>query len=303
MIAFVFSGGGSRGAMEAGGVKALYEHGIQPDIVVGSSAGAMNAAFLAIDPTVDGAGRLCGIWRDLRTKDIVPGTVLSKFWRVVKGMPSIVTGDALRAFVQQHIPTDKQTFGKLSGVKLYITAANLQSSTLYLYGDVGSASIVDAVMASSAFPGVFPPVQVGTWQYVDGGLILNVPISVAIDKGATEVYALDVAYTGGTYAPAKDLLTVLFRVVSIALHQDLLAELKYAAQVPGVKTHHVIIQGVPQAGDFDFDHGAEMVDAGYAAVDRYLASLPAGGMGAYPPPAAPAVPAPVPPGAQVWTHP
>lgn len=302
MIAFVFSGGGSRGAMEAGGVKALYEHGIRPDMVVGSSAGAMNAAFLAIDPTPEGVDRLCGIWRDLRSRDIVPGNAISKFWRVIRGRPSIVTGDALRTFVEQHIPADKQTFGQLSGLKLYITAANLQTSTLYLYGEDKNASIVDAVMASSAFPGVFPPVQISGWQYVDGGLILNVPISIAIDKGATAVYALDVAYTGGIYGPAKDLLTVLFRVVSVALHQDLLAELKYAAQVPGVRTHHIIIRGVPQAGDFDFDHGAEMIEAGYDAVKRYLVSLPPGGLGTYTLPELPAVEAaPPPPGAEVWT--
>ena len=304
MIAFVFSGGGSRGAMEAGGIKALYERGIRPDLVVGSSAGAMNAAFLAIDPTDEGVERLCGIWRDLRTREVVPGNILSKVWRVVRGRPSIVAGDALRTFVEQHIPTGKQTFGSLAGIKLYITAANLQTSTLYLYGEDRSAAIADAVMASSAFPGVFPPVQIGGWQYVDGGLILNVPISVAIDKGATKVYALDVAYTGGVYGPAKDLLTVLFRVVSVALHQDLLAELKYATQVPGGQVHHVVIQGVPEAGDFDFDHGAEMVQAGYDAVKRYLVGLPPGALETYALPAAPAVrPAPPPPGAEVWTPP
>ena len=169
MVAFVFGGGGSRGAMEAGGVKALHERGIRPDIVVGSSAGAMNAAFLAIDPTAEGVERLCGIWRDLRTRRAAPGTFLSKIWRVARGKPSIVAGDALRAFVDQNIPAEKQTFGQLSAVKLYITAANLQTSTLYLYGEDWRASLADAVMASSAFPGVFPPVQIGGWQYVDGG--------------------------------------------------------------------------------------------------------------------------------------
>ena len=234
----------------------------------------------------------------------MPGTILSKVWRVVRGKPSIVAGDALRAFVDQNIPGDKQTFGQLSGVKLYITTANLQTSTLYLYGEDGRASLADAVMASSAFPGVFPPVQIGGWQYVDGGLILNVPISVAIDKGATEVYALDVAYTGGTYGPAKDLLTVLFRVVSVALHQDLLAELKYATQLPGVKAHHILIPGVPEAGDFDFDHGGEMIAAGYDAVKRYLVGVPPGAPETYVLPTAPAFePAPPPPVAEIWTPP
>ena len=115
---------------------------------------------------------------------------------------------------------------------------------------------------------------------------------------------MDVAYTGGTYGPAKDLLTVLFRVVSVALHQDLLAELKYATQVPGVKVHHIIIRGVPEAGDFGFDHGVEMVAAGYDAVKRYLVSLPPGALETYVLPASPAVePAPPPPGAEVWAPP
>jgi NTE family protein len=157
MVAFVFSGGGSRGGMEAGGVKALYERGIRPEIVVGSSAGAMNAAFLAIDPTAEGVERLCGIWRDLRTRRVVPGTILSKIWRVARGKPSIVAGDALRAFVDRNIPADKQTFGQLSAVKLYITAANLQTSTLYLYGEDGRASLADAVWPALLFPASFRP--------------------------------------------------------------------------------------------------------------------------------------------------
>jgi len=89
--------------MEAGGVKALYERGIHPDIVVGSSAGAMNAAFLAIDSTADGVERLCGIWRGLRTRQVVPGTILSKVWRLIRSKPSIVAGDALRAFVEKNV--------------------------------------------------------------------------------------------------------------------------------------------------------------------------------------------------------
>lgn len=302
MIAFVFSGGGSRGAMEAGGVKALYEAGLRPDIVVGSSAGAMNAAFLATDPSPEGVDRLCDIWRTLRSREVVPGNLLTKVWRVIRGRPAIFAQEPLRAFLARHIPPGIKTFGDLpAGVRLYVTAANLQTGDLYLFGEDPGASLLEAVLASAAFPGGFPPVEYGPWQYTDGGLIANVPISVAIDEGAREVYALDVAYTGGIYGPVRDLVSVLLRVVSIALHQDLLDELAYAAQQPGVKVHHIIIQGVPEAGDFNFDHGAEMVQMGYERVRRYLSGLTVEA------PAATEVtlptPVPPPPGARLWVPP
>ena len=301
MIAFVFSGGGSRGAMEAGGIKALYEAGIHPDLVVGSSAGAMNAAFLATDPSPGGADRLCDIWRGVRNQEVIPGGLAAKAWRVATGKPSIFAGEPLRAFVQKNIPPAIKTFGDLpANVKLYITAANLQTSALYLFGEDASALLLDAVLASSAFPGGFPPVQYGPWQYTDGGVISNVPVSVAIDKGATTIYALDVAYTGGVYGPVQDLITVMLRVVSIMLHQDLLNELKYAAQQPGVTVHHIVVDGVPQASDFDFDHGPEMVDVGYTKVKRYLESLTTDTPLSHAPVM---LPAPPPPGARLWVPP
>lgn len=302
MIAFVLSGGGSRGAMEAGGIKALYEAGIRPDIIVGSSAGALNAAFLAADPSRGGVERLCGIWQDLKSRDVVPGNLLTKAWRLLSGKPSIFAQEPLRAFVQKHIPPGVETFGDLDpDIKLYVTAASLQTSNLYLFGEDASASLLDAVLASSAFPGGFPPVQYGRWQYTDGGVISNVPISLAIDKGATTVYALDVAYTGGLYGPAKDIVGVLLRVASIMLYQDLLDELEHAARQPDIQVHHIIIRGVPEASDFNFDHGEEMVDVGHRTVRRYLAGQMADS------PAGP-VPesttsAPPPPGARLWVPP
>jgi NTE family protein len=304
MIAFVFSGGGSRGAMEAGGVKALYEAGIRPDIVVGSSAGAMNAAFLAIDPSAGAAERLCDIWRGVSNREVVPGGLLTKAWRLLRREPSIFAQEPLRAFLEKNIPSEMRTFGDLpSGIGLYVTAANLQTSALYLFGENASASLLEAVLASSAFPGGFPPVQHGPWQYTDGGVIANVPIRVAIEKGAKTIYALDVAFTGGVYGPAKDILSVLLRVASIMLYQDLQHELAYAAQLPGVTVHHIIIRGVPQASDFDFDHGAEMVEVGYKQVKRYLSNLATGALDFGPEVPEAVEPAPPPPGARLWVPP
>jgi NTE family protein len=172
---------------------------------------------------------------------------------------------------------------------------------LYLFGEDGGASILDAVLASSAFPGGFPPVQHGRWQYTDGGVIANVPVSVAIAKGATTIYALDVAYTGGVYGQVSNVVDVFLRVASIMLYQDLQTELAHAARQPGVTLHHIIIKGVPRASDFDFDHGPEMVDVGYARVQRYVdREAIEGGLELAPGAEEPEAVAPPPPGARLW---
>ena len=304
MIAFVFSGGGSRGAMEAGGIKALYEAGIRPDMVVGSSAGAMNAAFLAIDPSSGAAERLCNIWRGVTNNDVIPGSLARKGWRLIRRKPSVFAQEPLRAFIDDQIPPQVKTFGDLPpGIRLYVTAANLQTSSLYLFGEDPSAPLVDAVLASSAFPGGFPPVEHGRWQYTDGGVIANVPISVAIEMGAKTIYALNVAYAGGTFGPAKDIVSVLLRVVGIVLYQDLQRELAYAAQFPDVKVHHIVIRGVPQASDFDFDHGAEMVEVGYKRVKGYLDRQAGGAVEFGLADSGDPKPAPPPPGARLWDPP
>jgi len=287
--------------MEAGGVKALYEAGIRPDIVVGSSAGAMNAAFLAIDPSVDAPERLCSIWQGVTNREVIPGGLLAKAWRLLRREPSIFAQEPLRAFLEKNIPPEIRTFGDLPpGIELYVTAANLQTSALYLFGEDDSASLLDAVLASSAFPGGFPPVQHGRWQYTDGGVIANVPIRVAIEKGAKTIYALDVAFTGGVYGPAKDIFSVLLRVASIMLYHDLQHELTYAEQQPEVAVHHIIIRGVSQASDFDFDHGAEMVEVGYTQVKRYLSDLATGAVDFAVEAPEETEPAPPPPGARLW---
>ena len=71
-------------------MKALYDAGIRPDMVVGSSAGAMNATFLAADPSEEGAARLCDIWRRVSNQDVVPGNVVNKALRLLRGKPSIL---------------------------------------------------------------------------------------------------------------------------------------------------------------------------------------------------------------------
>src|SRR6266568_4412670 len=104
MIGLVLSGGGNRGALEAGALIALFEHGVKPDILVGTSAGAMNSAFLATDPTFEGARKLGDLWRSVKRDDVFPGSVLSYAWRFISGADSLSPNDNLRKFVTARLP-------------------------------------------------------------------------------------------------------------------------------------------------------------------------------------------------------
>jgi NTE family protein len=101
--AFVFAGGGSFGAIQVGMMASLARRGITADMVVGSSVGALNGAFYASDPTIDGVERLANIWRGLRRQDVFPftwRTLLSFLWR----RDFLIPHDGVRKLVDDHIP-------------------------------------------------------------------------------------------------------------------------------------------------------------------------------------------------------
>ncbi len=195
MIAFVMSGGGNRGALEAGALLELLEAGIKPEMLVGTSAGALNAAFLATNPTLEGARKLADLWTHGRKEDFFPSGWFGMIWRLIRGQ-SLFSSDGLRRMAERYIPPDKRHFRDLQGIRLYTTAANLNTGKLYVWGDQSDASIIDAAVASAAHPLAFPPLKYQDYQLVDGGVVANVPIGLAVEKGATEIYVLNVGYSG-----------------------------------------------------------------------------------------------------------
>lgn len=272
MIAIVLSGGGNRGAIEAGALQALFAHGIQPGILVGSSAGALNAAFVALDPTPAGTDRLADLWRSLRRRDVFRGNPATMALRLLLGYDSLFSSRALHRLVESHLPPGVTTFGDLpEGVQLYVTASNLNTGTLYLYGEDPSASLAEAVLASAAHPIVFEPVEANGQQYVDGGAMSNVPIEIAIEKGATTIYAINVGYGGEPRPNITNLPNIISRTISVMLHQHLLDDLEAAAEMPGVALHHIHISAFQGTQMWDFSHSAEMIAAGYRATEEYLA--------------------------------
>ena len=292
MIAFVMSGAGNRGALEAGALLALLEAGIQPEMLVGTSSGALNAAFLATNPTLAGAKRLASIWRRAQTADFFPGGTVSALLRLVQGQ-SLFPNENLRRFAETHLPARKRLFGRLP-IKLYITAANLNTGQLYLWGDDPNASVGDAAIASAALPLAFPPVKFQNYQLVDGGVVANVPIGIAVEKGATELYVLNVTDGLREVPEQTTVVDQLGRCFDLLFNQPFLLDLKYVKQMPNVTVHLIHLTGFTGWAMWDLSKSSEMIKVGRKTAHDFLTRRQIG-----PPPPAPYEPPP--PGASDYT--
>jgi NTE family protein len=183
--AFVLSGGGSLGALQAGMLRALYEHGAAPDLLVGTSAGALNAAFIASRPQTVATSRALGrVWSDLRRDDLFPVSP----WMLLGGLlgrrDHLVPARALRELVQRHLEFEDLADAP---IPLHVIAFDVEHGREVRLSE-GSA--LDAINGAAAVPGVLAPVPFGDRRLIDGGVVNNTPISHAVELGAERVYVL-----------------------------------------------------------------------------------------------------------------
>lgn len=268
MRAFVFSGGGNRGAMEAGAAAELIAAGVLPDMVIGSSAGALNAAYLAAyGPAA--AEVLAQLWAGEAAKHLLPFNVLSVGARLAQGK-SMFDVAPIETFLRTHLPEDV-TFGELT-IPCYVTATDLSSGTLYLYGTDKTAPVADAVLASAAHPLLFEPVPFSGGLLVDGGVVMNAPLGVALDMGAHEVYLINASYGGAKVEITPHLIPVLFRSLDVAFYQPLARAVRDVAARSGVTLHHLQLPA-DDLQVWDMAHGAELVETGRAYARAYVAGV------------------------------
>jgi len=185
--ALVLSGGGVLGALQAGFLRRLFRTGYRPSMIVGTSAGAVNGALLAFHPDADGADELAEIWRRLRDCSLFLFNPLRAAYQFLSQRLSVANSDLLRELIERHAPADD--FGATK-IPLYITTTNLTRGHKEVFHE---GRISRAVMASTALPGLFCPVEIGGDMHVDGGVLANLDLETALDLGATEVLAVDLS--------------------------------------------------------------------------------------------------------------
>lgn len=262
--AFVFSGGGSLGAVEVGMLLALAEAGIAPDLVVGTSVGAINAGWVADHPDADGAERLAGIWRGIRRSDVFPTRLLTGFLGFIGRRDSLLTGAGLRRLVETNMSSDRI---EATSVPLHVVAADITTGMEVV---LSSGPTVEVLAASAAIPGVFPPVEVGHRMLVDGGVLNNTPVSCAVDEGATEIYVLPTGYACALSRPPRAALEVAIHAVTLMIHQRLASDvLAYQERV----SLHVAPPLCPlDVSPIDFSRTGELIDRAHASTARWLTS-------------------------------
>lgn len=220
-VAFVLSGGASLGAIQAGMLRALYERGINPDVIVGTSAGAMNGAFIASRPqTVATADALAAVWRDLKRGQVFPLNPITGLLGFVGARDHLVPASGLRRLIARHI--EHETLEELP-IPLHVVAADL------LTGEelrLSHGPIVDAVLASVAIPGVVAPVRLEDRSLMDGGVANNTPISHAVELDATKIYVLPTGHACALTEPPRGSLGVALHAISLLTQRRLIDDIQ-----------------------------------------------------------------------------
>ena len=186
MIAFVLGGGGHLGAHEVGMLRALLERGIVPDVVLGTSIGAINGAAVAADPTQDGIARLAEMWTGFERSDAFGGSIIGRVATLARTRTHLHDNAGLRTLIEAALPV-----ARIEDLALpfQCVAASIESASEKWF-DRGP--LVDAILASSAVPGLLPPVEIGGEHFLDGGIVNSIPVGRAAALGATTIYVLHV---------------------------------------------------------------------------------------------------------------
>ncbi len=187
-LAWVLGGGGLRGAAEVGMAKALAAKGIQPDLIVGASVGSINGAVLASAPIEESTAQLAQMWETMAVSAVFNESLFSRAKNLINHWTHLHSNEPLRHLIDEWVPYSRI---EDSFTAFQCVAACIESSAEHWFTE---GSVQEAVLASSALPGVLPPVEVAGRHYIDGGVVNSIPVSRAIQLGADEIYVLHVGH-------------------------------------------------------------------------------------------------------------
>jgi len=248
---FVMAGGGSLGAVEVGMLRALPDRGIAPDFVVGASAGAINGAFFASEPTPHGVDRLTEIWCGLRRRDLFPFRFANLFG-LLSGRDHVCGNDGLRRLLQRYL---RYRTLEEAAIPIHVVASDLVSGDEVL---LSAGPAVEAVLASAAIPGVFPPVEIAGRLLVDGGVANNTPISSAIRLGATRVFVLPTGFACALRQVPSNAIARAMHALDLLVVRQLLNDIeryRHAVEL------HVVPSLCPlDTSPYDYSASASLID-------------------------------------------
>jgi NTE family protein len=263
--AIVLGGGGVLGATQVGMLRALLETGFQPDLVVGTSVGALNGAAIAANPTTAGVDVVADLWGSLSEEGLFNENVLARASTLARYRTHLYSPTPLRRLLLSHLPA---TFEDLM-LPFQCVAASIERAVAHWFS---AGSLTDAVMASCAVPGLLPPVVIDGEHFLDGGLVHSIPIGRALALGATEIYVLHVGRIEQTLAAPRSLWDVCLTSFEVARRHRFVEEM--ASLPPDVRVH-VLPSGEEKMPlmSIRYRHAkavAGRIERGYQAAAEYL---------------------------------
>ena len=249
------SGGASLGSIQAGMLQALYERGIWPDVIVGTSVGAINGAYVASRPqTRATADALAEVWRGVRRPEVFPFNPLTALLGVA-GRNYVVGNGALTRLIEEQLEFERL---EEAPIPLHLIAVDLFSGR---ERRLSTGPALEAILASASIPGVFPPVDWEDTELIDGGVANNTPISHAVELECERIYVLPTATSCPLPSEPHGALAMAVHAMSLLVHQRLAEDIEKfrdAAQL-------VVLPAPCPAGiqPTDFSHADELITRGY----------------------------------------
>jgi NTE family protein len=258
--AFVLSGGGNQGVSQVGMLRAMLERGIQPDVVIGTSAGALNGAAIATDPTLAGVEALADVWLSIRSGEVFPGNKLARAWNVLRRDDHLFTNEGLLAVITRAHAAP--TFGEMA-VPLRVIATDLDTGEEVV---LAAGAVEPALLASTALPGLLPPIEHDGRLLVDGAVTNSVPFWHALSGPIDRIYVFNVTGALATRR-LRSPLDVAVRAFAIARNQRFELELRHAP--PDVD---VVVLPAPadQRELFDFSDSLMLIEEAHHLAARAL---------------------------------
>jgi NTE family protein len=267
--AFVLGGGGLLGAHEVGMLAALEDAGIRPDLVLGTSIGAINGVFVAADPA-GAAKRLESVWRSETVRTAFRSSLFGRIGTLARSGTHLHSNLPLRHLITEHLPVRR--FEELA-VPFQCVAACVERATAHWFH---TGLIIPAVLASAAVPGLLPPVRIAGEHFFDGGLVHSIPVGRAVQLGARRIYVLHVGRIEQALAVPRRPWQVGLIAFEIARRHRFVEEM---ASLPPEVTVHVLPAGAPPARGPDLSQlryrdsskVEEYIDRARTATTGYLA--------------------------------
>ncbi|MGC9396486.1 MAG: patatin-like phospholipase family protein [Anaerolineae bacterium] len=269
-MTFVLGGGGARGALQLGALRALFEAGIQPDLLVGTSIGAANATGLALwGVNQTGIEALERSYQKMADSNLLNPRFAQLIRRLLSGHPSHYGSRRVAEFFIAQGITPDLCFGQITGVRLAMVAADLVSGDPVIYGQNPEQSILEALLASVALPPWFAPVEHDGHFIVDGGALSNLPIEPAMRMGAMEIIALDVDDPGTVAEHPQGLNQVVAKLIFTVSQRYIQLETALA-EARGVPVHRIELRCPETTQLWDFQNYRQLIQAGYETATREM---------------------------------